>query len=158
MPSVKAYLLLISSFLLGAIQAASQNINNVNQKVYNVNIKVGMQKITGLVMMEFQTDRSIVGAIVNEFGIKVYDFYYSDGKTRIMNVIAPLNKWYVRKVLRKDLSFILASFTHDAEILDPTKMNKVKRFIEMSNDGTLTLTNNRHKIVYTLYENSRVPK
>lgn len=119
------------------------------------------QEMSGLAMMELQSSNTVVGTIVTDFGIKVFDFCCSDGKAQIMNVIAPLNKWYMRRVLRKDMSFILATVANDTGISDAAKISKAKRSMEMSSNGGLTLTNHRHNIVYVLSpknENDEVPE
>lgn len=127
-----------------------QTGDSVSTRNYKIMIEVRAQKMSGIAMMELQSNNTIVGTIVTDFGIKVLDFYYYDRNTQIMNVIAPLNKWYIRKVLKKDLSLILTIVANDAHIAETAKITKAKRSIEKSNNGELRLTNHRYKIVYNL--------
>lgn len=65
------------------------------------------QEVTGVCVMEMSDDGSLVGSVVNEFGVKAFDFMFNKGKTKVLNVIKPLNKWYIRRVLRCDLNHII---------------------------------------------------
>lgn len=56
---------------------------------------------------------SIVGTVMNEFGTKFFDFTYSNGKTRVFNLIKPINKWYIRRALRRDFQFILTNINEN---------------------------------------------
>ena len=76
---------------------------------YNLLMEVRGQEITAICMMNFEDDGSIVGTVVNEMGVKAFDFTYANGKAKVINVLGPLNKWYIRMVLRKDFSFILSN-------------------------------------------------
>lgn len=147
---MRAFLLSISLLLTCLLPSFAQTEDGVASESYKVSINARGQEISGLAIMEPQADKSILGAIVNDFGVKVYDFVYSNGKTKISNVIAPLNKWYIRKVLRKDLSYILLSLSNDADPSVRARMSKAKRSTEKRADGTLTLTNHRYNIVYVL--------
>ena len=54
-----------------------------------------------------------------------------------------LDKWYIRKILRKDLSFFFANF------LLQQNTKKRSRELIFSPDGEIILTNDRFKIKYT---------
>lgn len=100
--------------------------------------------MTGICIINISADSSIVGTIVNEFGIKAFDFSYSMGRAKLFNVISHLDKWYIRKVLRNDFRFILANmFFNNSEI------SEKKRTMKKMADGRITVVNNRHKISYS---------
>jgi hypothetical protein len=46
------------------------------------------------------------GSMVNEFGIKAFDFIVKKQKCRLLNTVSLLNKWYIRKIIANDLSFL----------------------------------------------------
>lgn len=143
---MKAFLWFVSLLLL-SLPCAAQTDDNVEQKQFSMGIQARGNNISGIAIMEPSDDGGTVGTIVNEFGVKVLDFTYAGGKTTIMNVIAPLNKWYIRKVLRKDVGLILQHLGHAAEGTEPLGS---KRTVTHHADGGLTLSNQRYKIVYTL--------
>lgn len=143
---MKAFLWFVSLVLLLPLCCAAQTDDNVSQRQYNVGIQARGNNISGIALMEQAADGGIVGTIVNEFGVKVFDFMRTSGKTKLLNVIAPLNKWYIRRILKKDVGIILSSLY---DTTSPAKIAKGKRIVEQENDGRLTLTNQRYKIVYT---------
>lgn len=83
-------------------------------------------------------------SVINEFGIKVFDAVYSDDKSKVklFNVIAPLDKWYIRRVIAKDMCLIFHP--------DGRKMPK-RRVFTYNDDGSMTLINKRFDIVYQLH-------
>ena len=100
-------LLLLLSFL--PISADRVDGDSILSQEYDLLIKFRGQEITAICVLEFH--QGIVGTVVNHFGVKVFDFIYPDSgekkKLRLFNVIKPLNKWYIRRVLRRDLTFVL---------------------------------------------------
>ena len=100
-------------------------------------------EFTGLCIIGHTEDNTTVGTIVNEMGVKAFDFTYNNGKAKVLNVIAPLNKWYIRKVLRGDMTFFLSNF-RKGESAD-----KGKRHLRFTNDGDISVSNDRFKIKYT---------
>lgn len=102
----------------------------------------GKQQITGICVISESEGGSIIGTIVNEFGMKAFDFTFNGKKAKLQNVFPPINKWYIRKVLRKDIAFLLAHIKTKEDATDG------KRQITFSSDGAITLTNKYH-ITYT---------
>lgn len=74
---------------------------------YSVLMKIGKRELTGICIVEKGEDGAVTGTLMNEFGVKAFDFTCQEGKTRIINVMRPLDKWYVRRRLRKDFDSIL---------------------------------------------------
>ena len=111
-------------------------------KEYNLLMNARGREITAICMMNVEDDGSILGTIVTEMGIKVFDFSYTDGKTKVMNVLASLNKWYIRKVLRKDLSFILSNIDGGKDVVYK------KRSITFNTDGDIVVRNDKYNISY----------
>lgn len=111
-------------------------------KEYNLLMNARGREITAICMMNVEDDGSILGTIVTEMGIKVFDFSYTDGKTKVMNVLAPLNKWYIRKVLRKDLSFILSNIDGGKDVVYK------KRCMTFNTDGNIVVRNDKYNISY----------
>lgn len=64
--------------------------------------------ISGICFLSEEGD-TIKGSFFNEFGISAFDFTYlrSRQKVKLENVIKMLNKWYIKRVLRKDMVHVL---------------------------------------------------
>ncbi|MBO5593424.1 MAG: hypothetical protein J5931_02335 [Prevotella sp.] len=112
-------------------------------KDYQLRMQVRGHDITGICMMDQSADDGIVGTVVNEFGMKAFDFIYDNKKVQLLNIVAFLDKWYIRKVLRKDLAFILSQMEQGVDF------KKKSRSIQFKPDGEIEAVNSRYKIYYT---------
>lgn len=83
-----------------------------------------------------------VMSVMNEFGIKAFDAVYTakKDKVKLRNVVGMLDKWYIRKVIAKDMSYLF----------NPKKKISKRRAMEHEADGSILLTNKRFKITYRL--------
>lgn len=115
----------------------------VSGQEYRVSIDARGRVITGICAMSQEADGSIIGTIVNEFGVKAFDFSFDGKKAKLHNVFQPINKWYIKKVVRKDIAFLLRNINAKED------KHEGKRSISFSDDGEITLTNHRYKINYT---------
>ena len=114
---------------------------------YHITIDARGNEITGLCIMNVYTDNSIKGTIINEFGTKIFDFSCSSKKkVKIENVIAPINKWYIRRVLKGDLAFILSNLRQSSDVVEK------KRSFTVQPDGDISVRNDKYKIYYTLHK------
>ena len=101
---------LISLFLLLWLQPC------VAQREYHLLMQVKGQEVTGICVIDSVADGGLVGTVINEFGAKAFDFTYNNkGKVKVLNVVAFLDKWYIRRVLRRDLAKILPTLPKDEE-------------------------------------------
>lgn len=132
---MKAFLVFVSGLLLA--------VNCFAQSTMHCTIQAHGHEFTGLCVIEQAADGTIVGTLMNEMGVKAFDFTYANGKAKVLNVIAPLNKWYIRKVLRGDLAFILSNISDDKDI------DQKKRHLRHMPNGDINVSNERFKIKYT---------
>ena len=61
-------------------------------------------------------------------------------------MIAPLDRWYLRRIIRKDMHFILeniSNITYDHDVV--TGMRSMKK----KTNGDVEIYNRRYKIIYT---------
>lgn len=68
--------------------------------------------VSGVCIMA--NDGSVIkGSLFNEFGISAIDFTYQPDKKKVklLSVIKILNKWYIKKVLRKDLVQVMENLS-----------------------------------------------
>ena len=112
---------------------------------YNLLMQVRGQEITGICVINTTPENEVVGTVVSEFGVKAFDFTYANGKAKVLNVIAMLDKWYIRKVLRKDLAFILENLPKGQDAVKKKK----KRSISFLPNGDIEMKNSRFNIRYT---------
>ena len=116
-------------------------LNLGGKKQFNVIIETPKANVSGICIIKTDEEGS-KGAIVNEFGIHVLDFTVSSDnrKVKLLHVVDFLNKWYIKRVLRKDLQFLFSS-------------NRSDRRRELHIDGdTTVMQNKRYKITYTFTE------
>ena len=93
-------------FLLALpIQAQSLLPDTLGARVkYEATIEMKSGYLSGICVM-VKNERDIKGCLFNEFGISALDFtYFPDcKKIKLDGVIKMLNKWYIKKVLKKNL-------------------------------------------------------
>lgn len=81
----------------------------VGSKVrYEATIEMKKGYLSGICVL--LNDAGIIkGSLFNEFGISAIDFTYDPklGKVKLCNVIKMMNKWYIKRVLRKDLAMLM---------------------------------------------------
>ena len=137
--------LLLSSLLWMAVVAVAADylLPLDGRQEYSVAITARGAEITGVCIVKTDAEGSR-GAIVNEFGIHALDFMVSADrrKVKLLNVIAMMDRWYVRRVVKKDLR-MLFNATADGK-------QGSGRTVTVEPDGTVTLTNTRYKLKYSL--------
>lgn len=128
---MQKYLLSISLFLLSLLplSARAQQVaafpDSIGQKVkYNATIEMKKGYISGICILV--NDGTLVkGCLFNEFGISALDFSYQPekGKVKILSVIKMLDKWYIKKVLRKDLAQLMQNLAKGIPDYQDKKFN-----------------------------------
>lgn len=102
--------------------------NSVGQKVkYNALIEMKKGYLSGICILANDGEK-IKGCLFNEFGISAIDFIYNPikKKVRLVNVIKMFDKWYIKKILKKNLVQVM----------------------ECLSRGVYDYTDNRYKIDY----------
>lgn len=110
---------------------------------YTVTIGWKQARISGICIMK-SLGGEIVGSVVNEFGIRAFDFRYDPRREvlKIENPIGFLDRWYIRKGLRSDLRILFRA----ADGVLPCERGG--RRIERLDDGSLQLENRRRGLSY----------
>jgi hypothetical protein len=73
---------------------------------FRATITFGKNNVTGLMAVKQRPDRAICGSFTNEFGVKGFDFIYKDGKTNLVYVMPALDRYMIKKILRRDISLM----------------------------------------------------
>lgn len=85
-----------------------------------------------------QTERGLVGTVINEFGLHFFDFTCQDNRVKVSNVFPAMNKWYIRRVLRSDLRLLSADKALTAR----------RRNLQVSLPDSLSLLDKKFGITY----------
>ena len=138
-------LLLCSLLIILVTGAYGQNylLPLAGRQQYSVTIVARGAEISGVCMTKTD-DVGTRGAIVNEFGFHALDFMVSADrrKVKLLNVMPMMDRWYIRRILRKDLRLLFGATM--------TGGLKSGRSITVSDDGTIVLNNARYKLNYSL--------
>lgn len=113
-PSVRSSLRSISLILLlmllpGSLKGQSLFPAADGERVrLSCQIEMDRGYISGLCILYREGDE-VRGSIFNEFGLSAADFTYypSRQKVKLHTVISMLDKWYIRRVLRRDLCLVM---------------------------------------------------
>ena len=65
-------------------------------------------EITGILICKQINDSTLAGGLMNEFGIKGFDFTITNQRAKMSYLIKNLDKWYIRRKLEQDLHFMFA--------------------------------------------------
>jgi hypothetical protein len=84
-------------------------------------------------------DNSWRGAMVNEFGLKMFDFTCTASKCELINVMAMMNVWYIKKTIARDVQFMLE--------IDNPAYKAGQKAERRQNNNTLTITRKKGKII-----------
>lgn len=72
---------------------------------YSAMIELPKAYLSGVCILKTMEDGKVVGCLFNEFGISALEFTYRPGdkKVKLFNVIPMMNKWYIKRVISRDL-------------------------------------------------------
>lgn len=133
--SIRTCLMLISIVVLclSSISLRAQHVfpNKVGEKCrYKAMIEMPKAYIGGVCIM-YNDSTHINASIFNEFGISALDFSYDlkTDKVKLHYVMKLLDRWYVKRVLKKDL----------------------RNLIHNLQAGLGEYRNNKYKLTYTLF-------
>ena len=82
------------------------------------------------------------GVLFNEFGITALEFTYQPQtkKVELIEVIAMLDKWYIRRVLKIDLQHVMENLLKGNPTYKDEKYHISYKFSLMSNEENSNLT------------------
>lgn len=104
--------------------------------VLNTMIEMPRGHISGICIL-LREGSQIKGSLFNEFGISALDFIYDadKDKVKITAAMAFIDKWYIKRVLRKDLRLVLCGLEQGQCTYTNSKRNIVYQF-SMLDDET----------------------
>ena len=103
-------LLFVSS--LAAIKLYAQSTfpaSEGERMKYNAYIEMPRSYVSGIMIL-MNDNNEIKGSLFNEFGVTALDFSYlpKKNKVKLHNVVKMMDKWYIRRVLRKDIAQLMS--------------------------------------------------
>lgn len=99
---------------------------------YRVMIEMPKSYLSGICIL-YQDSAEVKGSIFNEFGVSAIDFSYIPykDKVKLRHVMKMLNKWYIKRVLRKDLLALIHNLKEGIYEYDDLKYKISFRFTPM---------------------------
>ena len=104
---------------------------------WNFTLERGTMTLTGICMAR-QTEEGVVGSVVNEFGIHFFDFTCKDNRVKVSHVFPAMNKWYIRRVLRKDMRLLTSD----------SALKPGRRQLTVCQPDSITLHDQKSRITY----------
>ena len=103
--------LLFNSLLQNSAVAQDKNLLPLHEGEsirYDAYIEMPQAYISGICILLYD-EHVIKGSLINEFGITAIDFIYypKKEKVKLCSVFGAMDKWYIHRVLRKDLAQLL---------------------------------------------------
>ena len=140
---MRKYLLLISILLLSlaSLTVQAQDSLIVQQApLSDTTIELSKGYLSGITIMVREAD-VYHGVLFNEFGITALEFTYQPQtkKVELIEVIAMLDKWYIRRVLKNDLQYVMENLMKGNPTYKDEKYHISYKFSVMSNDENASI-------------------
>ena len=119
----KLCLTLTSIFFLCIIsnESFAQSLlpNEGDSKEYQMTINMPKAYISGICVMANDGAR-VNGSIFNEFGLSMLSFSYliEKDKVKILSAMKMINKWYIKRILRKDLLGVITCLQNNNTVYE----------------------------------------
>jgi len=132
--------------------------DNVQTNRYRIAIVKDELNISGIWMVK-RMDETWRGAMINEFGLKIFDFTCTANRCKIIHPVAMMDKWYIKKTIADDVQFMLeadnpayktgrtARRSLDNNTLTITNKN---RMLQRLPSGEMAMYNKKRNLTYTL--------
>jgi len=72
---------------------------------FRATISINNVQLSGIMISNLKRD-TVTAMFINEFGINGFSFKTCGGKLKFLTVMSKLDKWYIKRVLSKDLAFM----------------------------------------------------
>lgn len=101
---------------------------------YSVQIDIRNAYISGVCIMR-REPQQVTASIVNEFGVSALTYRYDRAKqkVKILSIMKKMDRWYVKRMLRKDLKVVMQQLLNGDEATE---------------DRSVTYENKKYKIKY----------
>lgn len=105
------------------------------ERLYNVHMEMKRGGLTGVCMM-VRDSVEVHANVVNEFGIGLMSFTYDTEKDRVRlhSVFSKMNKWYIRRTLRRDIKKLMHGMKAGNAIYINPRRGITYRFTPINNN------------------------
>ena len=130
--------------------------SNEQKNSYRVKFTTPKNSISGLCVLRMSDDKW-QGMIVNEVGMSAFNFFVTDKKCDLLNVMPLIDKWYIKKTIADDLFFFMnvdnpaAPFYKRLKRFEQNGVRVIsykKKQVMVDLDGAVRLINKRRKLQY----------
>ena len=121
--------------------------DSVQSNRYRMELVRDKASISGIWIVK-RMDDTWRGTLVNEFGMKMFDFICTANKCELQNMVAMVDKWYIKKTIAGDVQFMLE--------MDNPAYKKGRMVGRKHNNDTLTVTYKKKKILQRLENDEMV--
>ena len=131
-------LLLISQLPIAQLYAQTTFPTQNGERIrYSSYIEMNGAYISGIFVL-LNEDGVIQGCLFNEFGITAIEFSYNPerNKVKLKHVIKMMDKWYIRRVLRKDIAQLMSLLYNGKTEYQNTRRNISYQFIPIIDEVT----------------------
>lgn len=131
------FLLLQSTWFKVQGCAYAQQASTPVRTDYNVTILSNHFNITGLCIIKTDGE-GMIGSLINEFGVNFMTFAYNkeSQKVKLLSVTPRLDRWLIRRMLKKDLKQILRMMPDDEVAYTNKRLGLEYRFTKIDIDAT----------------------
>ena len=131
-PSVRLYLPFISLLLCLTVRLQAQTTfpsAEGERAKYSAYIEMPKGYVSGICVL-LKEEGVVKGSLFNEFGFTALDFTYHPerDKIKLHSVMKMMDKWYIRKVLKKDLRQVMKALMKGESEYTNQRQHIVYRF------------------------------
>lgn len=131
-PSVRLYLPFISLLLCLTVRLQAQTTfpsAEGERAKYSAYIEMPKGYVSGICVL-LKEEGVVKGSLFNEFGFTALDFTYNPerDKIKLHSVMKMMDKWYIRKVLKKDLRQVMKALMKGESEYTNQRQHIVYRF------------------------------
>ena len=132
--------------------------DSVQKNSYRIVLSTDKVSISGIWIVKY-VDESWRGTLINEFGMKMFDFICTPRGCELKNVVVMVNKWYIKKTIAEDVLFMLevdhpnckmgraASRSQSSDTLTVTY--KKKKMLQRFASGEMVMYNKKRNLTYS---------
>lgn len=98
-------------------------------------------------MITRQSGNEIIGSMFNEFGVSVLSFIYdrNKNKLKLRDVMGMLDKWYIKRVLKSDLTLCLHL------LCDTPYGKRSNKYVVTHDSESISIRNAARNITYSFH-------
>lgn len=131
--------LLSASLWLSVLGAAAQTpypTADGDRARYTATIEMQRGYLSGVCVLLREGD-DVKGCLFNEFGLTALEFTYSTTKNKVKlhSVLPMLDKWYIRRVLRRDLREVMHRLAEGQTAYEDTRYHITYTFTPLTDEA-----------------------